>query len=151
MKALVIIMSAFLSISIPSMAQQSSSSGNSGGQNSSQNQTDSKSIKGQKNNDQYDMRQDPRKSLGARPIVVLPSGKVCKDSTLRHINGMDVPNEGLFPNPGNPNGFNDGNLNNNNGELPERMNCNAINDISPRKESIDSPLNETSPVMTEPD
>jgi hypothetical protein len=151
MKALVIIMSAFLSMTIPVMAQQGSNTGNSGGQNSSQNQTDSKTATGHKNSDDMELRQDPRKSLGSRPIVVMPSGKVCKDSMLRETNGMDVPNEGLFPNPGNPNGVNDGNLNNNNGELPERMNCNGMNDIAPRKESPDSPLNQGSPIMTEPE
>jgi hypothetical protein len=147
MKALVLIMSAFLSFSLPAIAQQSSSSGNSAGGSGSQNQTDSKSVNSQKTDDNLELRDDPRKSLGQRPTVLMPTGKVCKDSVLRHINGMDVPNEGMFPNPGNPNGFNDGNLNNNNGELPQRMNCNAINDISPRRESPDSPLNETSPVM----
>jgi hypothetical protein len=151
MKALVILIAAFLGLSAPAFSQQSTS----GGTNSSQQspgQTDTKNKKAQKaEDDQIELRQDPRKALGSRPVVVMPSGKVCKDSLLREINGMDIPNQGQFSNPDNPNGYNDGNLNNNNGELPQRMNCNAINDIAPRTESPDNPLNEGNPVMKEPE
>lgn len=80
---------------------------------------------------------DPRKALSSRPVIVPPSGKACEDSLLNSINHMDIPNQGQFPNPDNPNGYNDGTLNNNNGELPQRMNCNAINDIAPREETLD--------------
>lgn len=142
MKALVVIVSALLSFTVPVIAQETKQGS---GQGTEQNKKQSA------DDDQIHLYPDPRKDVNARPPVVKPVGPVCKDSLLRDINSRDIPNEGQFPNPGNPNGVNDGTLNNNNGELPERMNCNAINDIAPRQESLDSPLFENSPIVKDPE
>lgn len=142
MKALVVLMSVFLMYTVPVFAQDKKQVPEQPEQQTQEQQSDDERI---------ELYQDPRKEINSRPTVVMPTGKVCKDSLLRDINGMDIPNEGQFPNPGNPNGRNDGTLNNNNGELPSRMNCNAINDIAPRQESLDSPLFENSPIVKDPE
>ncbi len=135
MKALVVMIVVLFSYSVPMVAQDKKGV-------PQQKETQKTQEKTQQNKsdvpDQDDVQDynkelynDPRKDLGA-PSVINPAGKLCKDSLLRDINGMDIPNEGQFPNPSNPNGISDGTLNNDNGELPERMNCNAINDIAPK-------------------
>lgn len=146
MKSIVLIISVFLSLSLPAMSQETQQG--TGTQGTQRSQIDN-SINA--DDEGIELREDPRKAASARPIVVKPSGKECKDSLLRETNSMDIPNQGQFPNPDNPNGFNDGTLNNNNGELPQRMNCNAVNDITPRQESLDSPLFENSPVLKDPE